>query len=188
MSYSFVLLFFCSCIFCSILWCAHEKDKGKGAHPHFDVLVSPYPWVDSIAMLAVPPPAASTTEAVDLSSGAAILRIRGLLLVLLPFAYIYRRLCSVRGGTLISIYCRWLRWLFSPCGCHMRQVFIFSSLPLVYCSCPFAFWSYFAGISCVRTRTHTWVQIMLYTSYCCFYCRTLQVSVLPALFCGTVWM
>ena len=36
--------------FCSILWCAREKEKEKGTHPHFDVPVSTYPWVDAIAL------------------------------------------------------------------------------------------------------------------------------------------
>ena len=62
----------------------------------------------------------------------------------------------------------------------MHQVFIFSSLPLACCSCLFAFWLYFARVSCVRTHTRTWVQIsrtrvtwfqiLLYTSCYCFCC------------------
>ena len=35
----------------------------------------------------------------------------------------------------------------------MHQLFILSSLPAVYCSCLFAFWSYFGGILCRRTHS-----------------------------------
>ena len=98
----FCFLCFSYIFYFCILWCAREKDKEKGTHPHFDVPVWPYPWVDAIAdpmasasapanelakqllasasSLAVPPPAASTAEAVDLSARATI---RGLQLQLL---------------------------------------------------------------------------------------------------------
>ena len=64
----------------------------RGTHPHFDVPVSSYPWIDAISApaielavqlpapassLAVPPPPASTAEAVDLSAVAAILEDPG---------------------------------------------------------------------------------------------------------------
>ena len=66
---------------------------------------------------AVPPPAASTAEAVDLSAGAAILEDPGPAVGAgaastragcLPdsrcwLIFIYSRLCSGRGGTLLSI-------------------------------------------------------------------------------------
>ena len=76
--------------------------------------------------LAVPPPAASTAEAVDLSAGAAILENLGAAACadaagaaawpragFLPDSrcltiFIYSRLCSGRGGTIISIYWRYL--------------------------------------------------------------------------------
>ena len=103
MSYHCVLFFLFLLFFCSILWHTRDTDEEKGTHPHFDLPVSPYPWVDAIALtrwasasatadelakqllasasgLTVPPPAASTAEAVDLSAGAAI---GGLLLLLL---------------------------------------------------------------------------------------------------------
>ena len=98
-----MLVFFCIsyffAVFCSV---RAKKIKEKGTHPHFDVPVSPYPWVGAIialtrwlllpprrasyvavqlpapaSSLAVPPPAASTAEAVDLSAGAAILEDPG---------------------------------------------------------------------------------------------------------------
>ena len=77
---------------------------------------------------------------------------------------------------------------FSPCLCHTHQVFIFSSLPAVvyYCSCLFGFWSHFAGILCVRTRT--WVQILLCTRYYCFCCCTLHASTYVACFVLWNWM
>ena len=73
----FFLYFFAA--FCS----ARGKDKWKGAHPQFDVPGLPYPLVDASApanelakqlpasgsSLAVPPLAANTAEAVDLSAG-----------------------------------------------------------------------------------------------------------------------
>ena len=97
MSYDCVLLFSSFVLCCSILWCAREKDVEKGAHPHFDVPVLTYELLgrrnsfDLISSasataselavqlpapassLAVPPPAASTAEAVNLSAGGAIL-------------------------------------------------------------------------------------------------------------------
>ena len=43
--------------------------------------------------------------------------------------------------------------------CSIFCVYTFPScLPLVYCSCLFAFWAYVAGISCARNRT--WVKIL----------------------------
>ena len=99
--------------------------------------------------LAVPPPAACTSEAVDLSVGAAILEDPG------------PRAASADAAS-------------------THQIFIFSSLPLVYCSCFSAFWLYFAGVSCVRTRA--WGQILSCT-ICCLYCCTLHEFVA----CFVLW-
>ena len=77
--------------------------------------------------LDVPPPAASTAEAVILSAGVAIVEDPGQASAdfagaaastragFLPdsrclFRLIYSRLCSGRGGTIISTCRRWLRW------------------------------------------------------------------------------
>ena len=101
MSYDFGLfnLLF-SFTFCSILWCARKTDEEKDTHPHFDVPVSPYPWVDALALTpmasasepasglvvqlpapassqAVPAPAASTAEAEDSPAGATTLEDQG---------------------------------------------------------------------------------------------------------------
>ena len=81
-------------------------------------------------------------------------------MVLLLFAYIYRRPCSGRGGTLITLYWRWLRWCLPLLVLVTCIDFIFSSLPFFsILLLPIRFFlSYFAGISCVRTRA--WVQIL----------------------------
>ena len=86
-SVCFVLQYFVVC----------ARKRLRGTYPHFDVPVLPYPWVDALALtrwllllprragyvavqlpapasnLAVPPPAASTAAAVNLSVGVAII-------------------------------------------------------------------------------------------------------------------
>ena len=121
--------------------------------------------------LAVPPPPASTVEAVDLSARAAILEDPGpaaggavaasTRAGFLPdsrrlLIYIYRRLCSGFdiNTSILEVVTLHLA-SFSLCVCHIHRFFIFSSLPSILCSsCIFAFWSYFAGILCVRTRSY----------------------------------
>ena len=85
----------------------------------------------------MPPPIASTAEAVDLSAGAAILEDPGAAVAAAAAAaaastragflpdsrclliFIYSRLCSDHVGTIISTYWRWFRWcLFSSCLSH----------------------------------------------------------------------
>ena len=114
--------------FCSILLCARENDKEKGTHPHFDVPVSPYPWVDAIVLtrwVLLPPrwaaasgpskqPSCATSgskqpETVDMP--AVFISDSRCLLI-----FIYSRLCSGRGGTIVSTYRRWSRW------CHFLLV------------------------------------------------------------------
>ena len=79
--------------------------------------------------LAVPPPAASIAEEVDLSVGSAILEDAG-------------------SGAAVAV-----------ASAATHPFFIFSYLPLVYCSCIFAFLSYFAGIP--RVRSCTWMYEVL---------------------------
>ena len=107
MSYHNVLYFSVVCIVLQHFVVCPRKDKEKGTHPHFDVPVRPYPWVDAISHdrmasasapanelanqltasgSSLPPPAASIAEAVDLSAGAAILG-----LLLLPLLLLLRR-------------------------------------------------------------------------------------------------
>ena len=109
--------------------------------------------------LAVPPPAASTAQSVDLSAGAAILEDPGpaadgaaafastragfLLDSRCLLIFIYRRLCSGRGGTLntsILEVAALHMMSFSPCCvCHnMHRFFLFlisafSLLLLLFC-------------------------------------------------------
>ena len=146
---------------------------------HFDVPASTYPSDDAIyssdpmvsasasasrltvrlpapassLLLAVSPPAASTAEAVDLSVGAAILEDLG------PAAGD----AASTDHFFISHICLFINSSFSVC-----------------CSGLFAFWSYFAGVSCVCTRT--WVQILSSTRYCP-YCCTLHDECVACLSC-----
>ena len=50
MWYHCVLFYPCFVFFCRIWWCTRGKENEEGAHPNFDVILSPYPWVDAIAM------------------------------------------------------------------------------------------------------------------------------------------
>ena len=80
----------------------------------------------STSSLAVPPPAASTAEAVDLSAGAAIL---GLLLLLLLAAAAVA--ASTRAG--------FVPGKKAERRDYMHQVFISSYLPVVLLLLPFCF-------------------------------------------------
>ena len=63
----------------------------------------------------------------------------------------------------------------------MHRFFIFSSLPLVFCSSYlFAFWSCFAGISCVRTRSNMGSDTAMYEV---LFCCSLHMSVA----CFVLW-
>ena len=90
----------------------------------------------STRSLAVPPPAASTAEAVDVSAGAAI---RGLLVVVVVL--LLRRTQASSPAKNLNAGVRCINFSF-------YRICISST-----CSCPFAFWSYVAGISCVRPCT-----------------------------------
>ena len=130
--------------FCSILWCTREKEKEKGTHPHsrrVSVALpmgrrnnSSHPMASasapanelakqlpaSASSLAVPPPAASTAEALDLSAGATI---RGLLLLLLLLLLLRRVQASSpakmlnAGVTCISFSFYYRIRLWSTCSC-----------------------------------------------------------------------
>ena len=98
MSYDFILFFFFFFFF-AVFCGAREQDKEKGTHLYFYACVAlplgrrnssdPMAYASAPASelalqlsapansLAVPPPAASTAEAVDLSPGAAILEDPG---------------------------------------------------------------------------------------------------------------
>ena len=126
----------------------------------------------------MPPPAASTATAVGLSAGAAILEDPG------PAAgaaaavciCIYRRLCSGRGDTLISIYSTWLRWFFVLLVFDTCIKFSFShhSKFNLYCSCLCLFLvifrSYFVcTYSCMGAASAMYEVLLL------FYCCTLHI-------------
>ena len=139
--------------------------------------------------LAVPPLPASTAEPVDLSAAVTILEDPGSAAdAAAPAApaaaaastragflpdsrclliFIYRGLCSglnVNTSILEVVALHLLIVSFSPCCvCHMHRFFMLSSLPLVFCSsCLSAFCSYFAGISCARTRRYMGSDTTMY--------------------------
>ena len=119
----------------------------------------------SASSLAMPPPAASTAEALNLSAGAAI---RGLLLLLLLLLLLRRVQASSPAKTRNAGVTR----INFPFYYRIR---LWST-----CSCLFAFWSCVAGTSCVRTRT--WVNILrtrcscfiVYPAYECVACFVLS--------------
>ena len=118
----------------------------------------------SVNSLALPSPAASTAEAIDLSAGAAI---RGLLLLLLLLLLLRRVQASSPAKTRNAGVTR----INFPFYYRIR---LWST-----CSCLSYFWSYVAGISCVRTRTRvkilrTRLVLLLYPAYECVACFVLS--------------
>ena len=97
----------------------------------------------SASSLTEPPLAASTAEAVDLSAGAAI---RGLLVLVPVLVLLLRRVQASSPAKKLNAVVTCIK--FSFCRICLKST----------CSCLFAFWSYVAGISRVRTRT--WVKIL----------------------------
>ena len=173
--FCFFYFFYFFAVFCGV---RAKKRKRKAHIRTFDVSVSLYPWVDviiadqmasasapaneiakqlpaSASRLAVPSPAASTAEALDLSAGVAI---RGLLLLLL---LLLRRVQASSPAEKLNAGVTCINFSF------YYRIRLWST-----CSCLFPFWSCVAGTSCVRTRT--WVKIR-------FCVRGVLVSLYPAL-------
>ena len=122
----------CAMVFCFFfaVFCGvrAKKTKRKAQIRTLTCLCRPTKHLPASARrLAVPPSAATTAEVVDLPAGAAI---RGLLLLAL------RRMRASSPAKKLSTGVTCINFLFEST-----------------CSFLFAFWSYVAGISCVRTRT-----------------------------------